>query len=91
MASRFCCYFVASLVSVLVEGLVEPYNVVVAVALPVTLTVVVTDTFVQPGSPVCCAALVVCRKVLVYADWIQGYMYTLGRRGLRVSNSPVSS
>ena len=25
------------------------------------------------------------------ADWIQGYMYTLGRRGLRVSNSPVSS
>ena len=24
-------------------------------------------------------------------DWIQGYMYTLGRRGLRVSNSPVSS
>ena len=25
------------------------------------------------------------------SDWIQGYMYTLGRRGLRVSNSPVSS
>ena len=25
------------------------------------------------------------------ADWIQGYMYSLGRRGLRVSNSPVSS
>ena len=24
-------------------------------------------------------------------DWIQGYIYTLGRRGLRVSNSPVSS
>ena len=24
-------------------------------------------------------------------NWIQGYMYTLGRRGLRVSNSPVSS
>ena len=24
-------------------------------------------------------------------DWIQGYMYTLGRQGLRVSNSPVSS
>ena len=27
----------------------------------------------------------------VKPDWIQGYMYTLGRRGLRVSNSPVSS
>ena len=26
-----------------------------------------------------------------YPDWIQGYMYSLGRRGLRVSNSPVSS
>ena len=25
------------------------------------------------------------------SDWIQGYMYTLGRQGLRVSNSPVSS
>ena len=24
-------------------------------------------------------------------DWIQGYMYTLGRQGLCVSNSPVSS
>ena len=25
------------------------------------------------------------------ADWIQGYTYSLGRQGLRVSNSPVSS
>ena len=25
----------------------------------------------------------------LHSDWIQGYMYTLGRRGLRVSNSPV--
>ena len=67
VASRFCCCFVVFLVSVLAEGLVKPYNIVVAVALPVTLTVVVTDSFVEPGSPVCCAALIVCRKVLVYA------------------------
>ena len=26
-----------------------------------------------------------------FSDWIQGYMYSLGRRGLHVSNSPVSS
>ena len=36
----------------------------------------------------CYSAEVECSGI---ADWIQGYMYTLGRRGLRVSNSPVSS
>ena len=30
-------------------------------------------------------------RVFRRPDWVQGYMYSLGCRGLRVSNSPVSS